>query len=152
MLTQSVRGARALPRGLRCDDDGVGVRVGIDLVSVESVRAALADHGERYLARVFTAREVADCGGAARPAPERLAARFAAKEAAIKVLRPDGEGVPWTEIEVRREPAGWVALELSGRAAALAVEAGVRELAVSLTHEEGFASAVVIAEIPSSDR
>lgn len=125
----------------------MGVRTGIDLVSVSSVRASLAEHGERYLTRVFTEREVADCAGPAGPAPERLAARFAAKEATIKVLRPGDEGIPWRDIEVRREPAGWVALELTGRAAALAVEIGVRELAVSLTHEEGLACAVVIAEI-----
>src|SRR2546430_4975513 len=54
----------------------------------------------------------------------------------LKVLRPDDESVPWHEIEVIREPSGWVRLRLSGRAAALAAEAGVAGLAVSLTHEE----------------
>lgn len=125
----------------------VGIRVGIDLVSVDSVRASLAEHGERYLARVFTEREVADCAGASGPAPERLAARFAAKEAAIKVLRPHDDAVPLRDIEIRSRPGGWVDVELTGRAASLAAEAGVRELAVSLTHENGHASAVVVAEL-----
>jgi holo-[acyl-carrier protein] synthase len=77
--------------------------------------------------------------------PERLAARFAAKEAALKVLRPGEVGVSLREIEVVRSPGGWVELELSGPAATLARESGLSELAVSITHEAGFASAVVIA-------
>jgi holo-[acyl-carrier protein] synthase len=125
----------------------MGVRVGIDLVSVASVAHSLAAHGDRYLERLYTPREVADCRTAGAIAPERLAARFAAKEATMKVLRPTDEAVPWTTIEVRRDPSGWVGLELTGRAASLAAEAGVSELALSLTHEEGFASAVVVAEL-----
>lgn len=125
------------------------LRVGIDLVSVDSVSESLSTHPERYLDRVFTAREVADCSGK----PERLAARFAAKEAALKVLRPGrDDSVPWPAIEVRRDPDGWVALELSGPAAALADAAGVIGLSVSLTHEAGMASAVVIAEMGDSRR
>jgi len=125
------------------------VRVGIDLVSVESVRDSISAHGERYLKRVYTERELRDCGTADGVDPERLAARFAAKEAALKVLRPDDEGIPWHTIEVRRHPTGWVDLELSGPAAALATQAGVTELALSIAHEGGFATAVVIASCPS---
>jgi holo-[acyl-carrier protein] synthase len=121
---------------------GVGLRVGIDLASVDAVRASIARHGERYLERVYTARELADCAGN----PERLAARFAAKEAAIKVLRPaDGEPVPWHTIGVRRAASGAVELELTGEAAALAARAGIRELALSISHEGESACAVVIA-------
>jgi holo-[acyl-carrier protein] synthase len=77
---------------------------------------------------------------------ERLAARFAAKEATLKVLPAADEGVSLRSIEVRREPSGRVYLELTERAAALATEAGVIEFALSLTHEGGFAAAVVVAE------
>ena len=125
--------------------------LGFDATDIPRVRATFDRYGERFLRRIFTEGEIAYCTRRRDPVPS-LAARFAAKEAAIKVLRPGDEGVPWREIEVRRDPAGWVALELTGRAAALAVEAGVRELAVSLSHEEGLACAVVIAEIPTSDR
>ncbi len=123
------------------------LRVGIDLVSVEEVEESIRTHGPRYLERVYTDREVGDCTSPAGVDPERLAARFAAKEATMKVLRPDDEGIPWRSIEVRREPGGWVGLELTGRAAALADAARVADLAVSLTHESGFASAVVVAEL-----
>ena len=65
----------------------------------------------------------------------------------MKVLRPAGEGIPWKSIGVRREPAGWVELDLSGRAAELAEDAGVAHLALSLTHEGEMAAAVVVAEL-----
>jgi holo-[acyl-carrier protein] synthase len=123
----------------------VPLRVGIDLVSVESVRDSVNEHAEHYLRRVYTEREVRDCSKPGGVDPERLAARFAAKEATLKVLRPGEVGVPWFQIEVRRNPEGSVELELSGAAAALAAEAGLTELALSITHEGGFASAVVIA-------
>jgi holo-[acyl-carrier protein] synthase len=123
----------------------VGVRVGIDLVSVESVRDSIGAHGERYLRRVYTETELRDCSTPAGVDPERLAARFAAKEATLKALRPDDAGVRLTTIEVRRSPAGWVDLALSGPAAELAAAAGVTELSLSIAHEGGVACAVVIA-------
>jgi holo-[acyl-carrier protein] synthase len=125
----------------------VPVRVGTDLVSVEAVRSALERHADRYLTRVYTEREVADCQGADGVEPERLAARFAAKEAALKVLRHGGEGVPWPAIELVKNTAGWVELALHGRAAELAEEAGISGFSVSVTHEGGFALAVVVAEV-----
>lgn len=126
-------------------------RVGIDLVDVAEVRDALSAHGERYLRRVYTTDEVEDCRSEALGLdPERLAARFAAKEAAIKVLRPDRRtAVPWTGIAVRRHPGGWVDLELRGAAARLADDAGVCRLAVSLSHERGLSCAVVTAHLES---
>jgi holo-[acyl-carrier protein] synthase len=130
----------------------VPFRVGIDLVEVANVADSVRDYGDRYLDRIYTAGEIADCGTADGLAPERLAARFAAKEAAIKALRLGDEPVPWKEIEVARGPGGWVELELSGRAAALAAEAGILGSAVSLTHEAGFASAVVILEVELGGR
>jgi holo-[acyl-carrier protein] synthase len=120
----------------------LSVRVGIDTVAVEAVREAIADHGDRYLERVYTARERADCGGDA----ERLAARFAAKEAAVKALRAGDGGLPWTALEVVRDPSGAVDLALHGKAAELAVAAGVIDVAVSLTHEAGLATAVVVVQ------
>lgn len=123
------------------------VRVGIDTVTVEAVEESIRMHAERYLERVYTARELTECGTVGGVDAERLAARFAAKEATLKVLRPRDDAVAWTSIEVRRDPAGWVELALSDRAAELAEEAGVAGLAVSLTHEGAYASAVVVAEL-----
>lgn len=127
----------------------MALRVGIDLVSITSVQESLRLHATRYLQRVFTEAEVRDCQTDNGIDPERLATRFAAKEATLKVLRPSkDDAVPWNTIEVRRDPAGWVRLHLSGSAAALADSTGITELAVSLTREKDFASAVVIAECP----
>jgi holo-[acyl-carrier protein] synthase len=122
----------------------MAMRVGIDLVSVETVRNSIAEHGEHYLKRVYSDREVRDCTTSSGLDAERLAARFAAKEAALKALRPGDVGIPWFSIEVVRRPEGSVALELSGAAAELASDAGIGELALSITHEGGFASAVVV--------
>lgn len=130
--------------------DVVTLRVGTDLVSVETVRDSIEAHAEHYLARVYTPREVEDCSSSGELDPERLAARFAAKEAALKVLRPREEGIPWNTIEVRRDPSGWVELALSGPAAALAADAGVSEMSLSIAHEGDFATAVVVAECASS--
>ena len=121
-------------------------RVGIDLVEVDSVEEAVRVHADRYLERIYTPGELSDCGTADGVDPERLAARFAAKEATIKVLRPDREqAIPWNSIEVRRSPSGSVDLELTGAAAELASAAGIDEFALSLTHEAGIAGAVVLA-------
>ena len=124
----------------------MAIRIGLDLVAVNSVVDTLrGEHREHYLERVYTEREVDDCRGpSGRIEPERLAARFAAKEATIKALPGAGEEVRLTAIEVRSEPSGEVRLELSGRAAELAEEAGITELAISLTHEGGFAAASVV--------
>ncbi len=120
-------------------------RVGIDLASVEFVRSSIAAHGEHYLTRVYTPAELQDCTTPNGIDPERLAARFAAKEAALKVLRPGAVGIPLSAIEVVRDPDGAVALLLDGPAAVLASNLRVTELALSLTHEGGLAGAIVIA-------
>jgi holo-[acyl-carrier protein] synthase len=122
------------------------LRVGLDLVEVSSVAESLRGaHREHYLERVYTDAEVDACRGpSGRVEPERLAARFAAKEAAIKALPGAGEEVRLTQIEVIQDETGSVALALSGRAAELLGESGGAEIALSLTHEGGFAAATVI--------
>ena len=127
----------------------MAIRVGIDLVGVAEVEESLRAHPDRYLARIYTPREVEDCrGSSAEVVAERLAARFAAKEAAIKVLRPTREtSVPWSAIEVVRTASGAPELAFSGRAAELANAAGIASVSVSLTHERTYAAAVVVAEV-----
>jgi holo-[acyl-carrier protein] synthase len=122
-------------------------RVGLDLVAVQTIADSLSAHGDHYLDRVYSPTEIADCRTGATVDPQRLAARFAAKEAAFKVLRVGDEAVAWTDVEVVRDASGWTGLLLSGRAATLAEAAGISELAVSLSHEQGCAAAVVIADI-----
>ena len=85
--------------------------------------------------RVYTPGEVSDCTGPAGLDVARLAARFAAKEATIKTLRPEGAPLPWRSIEVVREPAGAVGVELTGLAAEHAASAGIGSVELSITHE-----------------
>ena len=117
--------------------------MGIDLASVTEVREAVDAHGDRYLQRVYTTQELLDCDGD----PARLAGRFAAKEAAIKVLRPTRDtSLPWSDIEVLRSPEGWTELRLGGSAALRAEDEGLGAFAVSLSHEGDTACAVVVAD------
>jgi holo-[acyl-carrier protein] synthase len=128
----------------------MSLRTGIDLVSVDTIREALAAHGERYLARVYTERELADCRTESGVDTERLAGRFAAKEAAFKALRMGDRAIAWTDVETVSDATGWTKLSLSGSAADIAASTGITDLSLSITHEGGFAAAVVIAEIASA--
>lgn len=121
------------------------VRVGSDVLSVKQVSDSVAQFGDRYLQRVYTEQEISWASGAPAVQAERLAARFAAKEATIKVLRPLGHQPDWRSMEVRRHAGGWCTMALSGHAATLAEKAGITDLAVSLTHDGDVAAAVVVA-------
>jgi holo-[acyl-carrier protein] synthase len=124
---------------------GTALRVGADVVSVQQVEASVARFGSRYLERVYTRHELESSVGRSPARAASLAARFAAKEATLKVLRPVGHQPDWRSLEVRRHPSGWCTMELSGHAAVLADQANIAELAVSLTHEGDVAAAVVVA-------
>ncbi|WP_144750287.1 holo-ACP synthase [Curtobacterium pusillum] len=118
------------------------IRTGTDLAAVEDVIAGITAHGERYLSRVFTARERADAGDD----PERLAARFAGKEAVLKLLRPAAtDAVPLTDVAIVHDTVGAPVVELTGRAAELANRIGCDTIAISLSHERGLALATAVA-------
>jgi holo-[acyl-carrier protein] synthase len=121
------------------------VRVGADVVAVHQVAASIENFGARYLERVYTEHELESCPGSPTVRAASLAARFAAKEATIKVLRVSDYQPDWRSVEVRRHSGGWCSMALTGHAAALASKAGIGELAVSLTHEGDVAAAVVVA-------
>jgi holo-[acyl-carrier protein] synthase len=116
------------------------MKVGIDLVDVSRIAASIDAFGERFLRRVFTEGELAYAQAAPALTVERLAARFAAKEAAKKAL--DLEGVGWRDLEVARSPSGACHLILHGAAR---VAAGAMSFALSMSHEGDHATAVVIA-------
>ena len=124
---------------------GTAIRVGADVVTVRQVSESVDTFGSRYLDRVYTEHELQSCSGSPEVRAASLAARFAAKEATIKVLRPVGHQPDWRSVEVRRHSEGWCTMALSGHAAALADQAGIADLAVSLTHEGDVAAAVVVA-------
>jgi holo-[acyl-carrier protein] synthase len=130
---------------------GTSVRVGADLVEVDRVANSIAQFGDRYVRRIYTQHEIDSCQGSPSVLSAGLAARFAAKEATLKVLRPSGHQPEWRSIEVRRHEEGWCTMLLSGYAAELASWARMGELAVSLTHEGGVAGAVVVAICAEGD-
>ncbi|ROP58579.1 holo-ACP synthase [Curtobacterium sp. PhB115] len=118
------------------------IRTGTDLAAAEDVVAGITAHGDRYLDRLFTHRERTDSGDD----PERLAARFAGKEAVVKLLRPAlGDAVPLRDVAIVLDDRGAPTVELSGAAAALAEAIGCGPIAVSLAHERGLAVATAVA-------
>ena len=121
------------------------VGIGIDLVDCGRIERMLSDHGQAFLDRVYTPAEQAYCGRS-RNQVERLAARYAAKEAALKALGTGmRDGMSWTEIEVGHDALGAPVVTLHGEVARVAAARGVGRLAVSLTHAGGLAMAEVMA-------
>lgn len=130
----------------------MSLRVGIDLVPTAAVSDSIETHGDRYLDRVFTPAELADCPEGL-PRVAQLAARLAAKEATFKALRigPEDPTV-WREVEVRRCSTGSFRVSLAGNAARLAGSEGIAELSVTMSSGRDRAAAVVIAEVSSTHR
>ena len=120
------------------------IGVGLDIVPIARVASLLARHGARAAQRLFSAGERTECERRGEPA-QHYAARFAAKEAALKALGVPA-GLKWTEIEVRTADNGRPTLVLSGAAAAAAARRGVAVQHLSLTHAGGMAAAVVVLE------
>jgi holo-[acyl-carrier protein] synthase len=123
----------------------MGVRVGTDIQPVSVVADALARYGDRYARRLFTTEEIIAAGGVRSAAAPRLAARFAAKEAVLKLLSPTDVVPPWRSIEIETAANGAPSVRLTGEAAALAESLGVDEVALSMTHDAGIAAATVVA-------
>lgn len=114
---------------------------GVDLIEIERVHVAIETHGERFLQRVFTPRELKERGERV----ESLAGRFAAKEAAAKALGCGIGEVTWKEIEVLPDEVGAPCLVLHGAAERIAREKGLTEWSVSLSHSRSHAIAMVTA-------
>ena len=123
------------------------VRIGADLIHTSIVRDSIDRFGSRYLERIYTPAEIEYCQRSEPEKVRRFAARFAAKEATLKVLRPDRHWLDWRSIEVIKMPGGWCEIELHGAAALLAESAGVTALSVSLSHEDAYALATVAATV-----
>ena len=119
------------------------IGVGIDMVDIERFGALLERRGSARR-RLFALEELAYTDTLANPVPS-LAARFAAKEATMKALGVGLGSFDWTDVAVWRGPGGAPSLIVRGRAAELAVEAGVASWLVSLTHTDSVAAATVVA-------
>jgi holo-[acyl-carrier protein] synthase len=116
--------------------------VGVDIVEIGRIRAAVERWGKRFLKRVYTEGEVVYSRGRA----PQLAARFAAKEATMKALGTGRRGVAWREVEVANEASGAPILKLHGRAVQRARVLGLQRFAISISHSRDYAVAFVIAD------
>jgi len=114
---------------------------GVDLIEISRISQAIERHGERFLRRIFTSKELALVGDK----PASLAARFAAKEAVSKALGCGIGDVGWTEIEILRGPNNQPELHLHGNARRLADQFGYHTWSISLSHSMDFAIAMVTA-------
>jgi holo-[acyl-carrier protein] synthase len=115
--------------------------VGADLVAVGRIERALA-RSPRFASRVFHSSEMEETAGGAA----RLAARFAAKEAWLKAMGVPLFAAPLTDIIVACGADGRPAMRLGNKAAELSHERGVRTIHVSLSHDQGYALALVLLE------
>ncbi len=122
------------------------IGLGTDLIEIARIERSVERFGEAFLQRVYTPGEIAYCQRK-KNAAESFAARFAAKEAGAKALGTGiSQGVSWREFEVRRLPGRRPELHLSGRAAEIAKQLGVRKVSLSLSHSRTMSIAVVVAE------
>jgi holo-[acyl-carrier protein] synthase len=122
---------------------------GIDLVDFPRIEEMIKRHGERFLNKVFTAAEQA-YAEANKNRMEKLAGRFAAKEAVLKLMGTGWRGkIAWTDIEVVNNPAGQPEVVLCGEVKKIADKLGIKHISVSITHTANFAiaSAVALTEI-----
>ena len=102
-------------------------------------------HGERFLKRVFTVSEQA-YAEASRNTVEKLAGRFAAKEAILKLMGTGWRGkIAWTDIDITNNPVGQPEVTLSGQVKEIAEELGIGHISISITHTANFAIASAVA-------
>ena len=142
-MTQTTveQGLLTTARGLRTSwiDRDTDLVCGVDHVDIDVFRHDLEIGGIQFLRRIFTQAELDYCSGRA----DRLAVRFAAKEAVLKALGTGLRGIGWQEVEIRSESTGRPRVLLHGRAATAARSQRVQSWSVSLSHADGLAIALV---------
>jgi holo-[acyl-carrier protein] synthase len=122
------------------------VGIGIDIAEVDRIGQSIDRFGTRFLERIFTEGEIRYCDSKANRV-ERYAARFAAKEAAMKALGTGwNHGIRWRDCEVVRMPGGRPTIQFHGKAREFAVKLGATNTALSISHTADQAIAQVILE------
>ncbi len=114
--------------------------IGIDIIEIARIKAAIARQGEDFLKRIYTDSEIK----AYRWKLPSLAARFAAKEAVIKALGKTTAGARLKDIEILADDKGKPLVNLYGEAQNQAKALGLDKLAVSLSHSKEYAIAIAI--------
>ena len=121
------------------------VGIGTDIVECLRVGRMIEEHGELFLVRVYTEREILYCRSRQRHTVQ-FAAHWAAKEAILKCLGLSGQhGLSWTDLEVRTEPGGKPEVMLCGAAKDIAQGQRINDILVSLSHCRAYATATALA-------
>lgn len=121
-----------------------GILTGVDLCRPERIKKAISRYGDRFLRRVFTSGEIERCSS--RPNPYQCyAARFAAKEAAMKVLGAGLFAIGLSSVEVVNDVTGRPFLNLRDRAKLRADDLGIYRVDISMSHEKDLAIAMAVA-------
>lgn len=119
--------------------------IGTDIVECPRIGKMIETHGELFLRKVYTEREIRYCQ-ARKHAIEHFAGRWAAKEAIMKALGTGrSRGVTWTSVEIRREAGGRPVVLIRGAAGEVARERGVAEVLISISHCRTYATAYAMA-------
>ncbi len=121
-------------------NDNNQIHSGIDIIEIARIKNVLTKHPKRFLEKIFTEYERNYCRGRST----QLAARFAAKEAAMKALGTGVRGIGWKEIEVQRLPSGKPFIKLHGKAKERAKFIGAEKIELSISHSKELATAMVI--------
>lgn len=122
-------------------------RLGTDIVYIPRIGCAITRFGDRFLQRVYTPAEQLDCGWGNSHNPaviNKLAGRWAAKEAVVKALGTGWRGVAYTEVEIRRQPSGAPGVQLHGRAMELIAAREEVQWQLSLSHDGDYAIATAL--------
>lgn len=121
------------------------VGIGTDIVECVRIRTMIDRHGEQFLTRVFTEREIRYCQRS-KQATEHFAGRWAAKEAVLKCLGTGwSKGLCFTDIEVANDPNGKPRVELRASTRDRSASLGIHEVMVSISHCRAYATALAIA-------
>ncbi|MFC1603417.1 holo-ACP synthase [Planctomycetota bacterium] len=124
---------------------------GIDLVDCPRIEQMIQRHGERFVKRVFTAAEQA-YAEKNKNEVEKLAGRFAAKEAVLKLVGTGWVGkIAWTDIEIINNAAGQPEVTLGGEVKKIADKLRIKHISVSITHTANFAIASAVALAQSNE-
>jgi holo-[acyl-carrier protein] synthase len=121
------------------------VGIGTDIIECLRIAQMIDRHGELFLRRVYTEREILYCS-ARKASTQHYAGRWAAKEAVLKALGTGwSRGMQWTDIEVRNEPGGSPRIALGGKAREICAELRIADLLISISHCRSHATAYAVA-------
>ena len=119
--------------------------IGTDIVECPRIGKMIEQHGELFLRRVYTDREIRYCQSR-KHAIEHFAGRWAAKEAILKAMGTGRScGIAWTHVEVRNGQDGQPKVLIGGAARDVALERGIGEILISISHCRTYATAYALA-------